>query len=206
MKHTFWFIIVIAALSVLQGCKGTPATANAQAVPVPVSKASVVPAAVKAAAPAASTASTADAFPFDIELKDADGKSYNSKDVFKDNGKPTVLLFWLTTCKPCHMKLSAIKPLYPQWKEEADFNVFAISGDYSKNYNSFVNQTKAKDWEWDTYIDVNRSFRNLLPGNLNGYPQTFIFDKNGKLAYQDKRYRPGDADKLFAKIKEICNS
>lgn len=144
-------------------------------------------------------------FPFDITLKNADGKSFNSKDIFKNNGKPTVLFFWLTTCKPCHMKLSAIAPLYPQWKEETEFNAFAISGDHPSNHDKFVSQTKSKNWEWDTYLDVNHSFKEVLPGKLNGYPQTFIFDKNGKLVYQDKRYRPGDAERLYEKIKEISN-
>ncbi len=145
-------------------------------------------------------------FPFDVELKDVKGKIHKSSEVFKKNGKPTVLMFWLTTCGPCHMKLNAIKPLYPQWKEEADFNVYAISGDFDRNFPKFVTQTKSKNWEWETYNDVNRSFREILPGKLNGYPQTFIFDKDGKLVYQDKRYRPGDEHKLFKKIKEICNS
>lgn len=145
-------------------------------------------------------------FPFDIELKDIEGNIHKSEEVFKANGKPTVLLFWLTTCAPCHMKLNAIKPLYPQWKEEADFNVFAISGDFPKNYEKFVKQTKTKNWEWATYNDVNRGFRDVLPGKLNGYPQTFIFDKDGKLVYQDRKYRPGDEHKLFTKIKEICQS
>jgi len=145
-------------------------------------------------------------FPFDIELKDANGETFKSNDIFKNNGKPTVLMFWLTTCGPCHMKLKAIKPLYPKWKEEAEFNMYAISGDFQKNYASFVKQTKQKDWDWDTYNDWNREFRIVLPGKLNGYPQTFIFDKNGKLVYQDKKYRPGDEHKLFEKIKEICNS
>ncbi len=145
-------------------------------------------------------------FPFDIELKDIEGNIHKSEEIFKANGKPTVLMFWLTTCGPCHMKLNAIKPLYPQWKEEADFNVFAISGDFPKNYEKFVKQTKSKGWEWDTYNDVNRAFREVLPGKLNGYPQTFIFDKDGKLVYQDKKYRPGDEHRLFAKIKEICES
>ena len=144
--------------------------------------------------------------PFDIQLKDADGNVFNSKDIFKKNGKPTVLLFWLTTCMPCHMKLKAIKPLYPQWREEADFNIYAISGDFPKNYNNFVTQTKSKRWEWDTYNDMARGFRKVLPGGLNGYPQTFIFDKDGKLVYQDKKYRTGDEHRLFEKIKEICNS
>ena len=144
-------------------------------------------------------------FPFDLTLQDADGKQYRSSEVFKKNGKPTVLFFWLTTCKPCHMKLSAIAPLYPNWIKEADFNTYAISGDLPRNHQKFAQQTKSKNWQWETYLDVDRKFRELLPGNLNGYPQTFIFDEDGKLVYQDKRYRPGDEHRLFAKIKSITN-
>ena len=96
--------------------------------------------------------------------------------------------------------------MFPEWQKEADFNVYAISGDFAKNYPKFVKQTKAKNWEWETYNDVERKFREVLPGRLNGYPQTFIFDKNGKPVYQDKKYRFGDEKRLFEKIKEICNS
>ncbi len=145
-------------------------------------------------------------FPFDIKLKDADGKIHNSADIFKLNGKPTVLMFWLTTCGPCHQKLNAITPLYTEWAKEADFNIYAISGDFPKNYGKFVEHTKAKNWPWETYNDVTRSFRDVLPGKLNGYPQTFIFDEAGKLVYQDKKYRRGDEVRLFDTIKEICNS
>jgi len=75
-----------------------------------------------------------------------------------------------------------------------------------RRYPSFVKQVKQKEWEWDTYNDVNRSFRDILPGGLNGYPQTFIFDKNGNLVYQDKKFRSGDEVKLFEKIKQVSNS
>jgi len=147
-----------------------------------------------------------DNFPFDVDLKTADGKIVNSSDVLKKNGKPTVLLFWLTTCRPCHMKMDAIKPLYPEWKEEADFNVVAISGDFPQNYPKFVKQVNQKGWEWDTYNDVNRGFRDILPGGLNGYPQTFIFDKNGNLVYQDKKFKSGDELALFEQIKKASST
>ena len=167
----------------------------------------VMPAVVSTSAPIVKAATTpqadSDNFPFDIQLKNADGETFQSTDIFKDNGKPTVLLFWLTTCRPCHAKLNAISPVYEQWQEEADFNLFAISGDFPTNYKSFVKQTNSKGWKWDTYWDMNRAFREVLPGQLNGYPQTFIFDKDGKLAYQDKRYRAGDADRLLQTIKRI---
>ncbi|MCU0346020.1 MAG: hypothetical protein MUC59_03690 [Saprospiraceae bacterium] len=40
-------------------------------------------------------------FPFDIPLRNAAGDTLNSATVFQKNGKPTVLMFWLTTCGPC---------------------------------------------------------------------------------------------------------
>lgn len=194
----------LSILIVLLSCGGKSTTDNKTAVESSVPK-TITPA-HKATTVTPSQAQPTVAFPFDLELVDADGKKHNSKKVFKQNGKPTVLMFWLTTCGPCHMKLNAIKPLYPNWKELADFNVYAISGDWPKNYEKFVKQTKSKNWEWETYHDTNRAFKDILPGKLNGYPQTFIFDKDGKLVYQDKRYRVGDEKKLFKKIQEICNS
>ncbi len=145
-------------------------------------------------------------FPFNVTLKDTKAQLNNSNEVFKKNGKPTVLLFWLTTCAPCKRKMSAIKPLYTQWTEEADFNLYAISGDWSKNFDKFVSYTEQQDWPWPTYNDVNRGFREILPGELNGYPQSFIFDKDGKLVYQDKRYRLGDEKRLFSQIKKACQA
>lgn len=142
-------------------------------------------------------------YPFNVDLKTIDGDIVNSSEVLKKNGKPTVVLFWLSTCRPCQMKMDAIKPLYPEWKEEVDFNVVAISGDYPQNYPKFVEQVKSKGWEWDTYNDVNRRFKEILPGGLNGYPQTFIFDKNGSLVYQDKKFSPGDEYALFYEIKRV---
>lgn len=145
-------------------------------------------------------------FPFNVTLKDTEASLKNSNEIFKKNGKPTVLLFWLTTCPPCKMKMKAIKPLYSQWAEESDFNIYAISGDWSKNFEKFVTYTEAQDWPWPTYNDVNRGFREILPGGLNGYPQSFVFDKDGKLVYQDKRFRHGDEKRLYEQIKKACNS
>ena len=51
--------------------------------------------------------------------------------------------------------------------------------------------------------DMNREFRRIMPGELNGLPQTFIIDKNGEIAYHKRKYRAGDEDALFAKIKEL---
>lgn len=143
------------------------------------------------------------AFPYDVELIDADGKKISSKDLLK-SGKPTAVMFWLTTCGPCLRKFSAMKEKYPDWKKEADFNLVAISVDWPKNHEKFVSMTKKKDWPWPVYLDTQRDFKKLMPGNLNGLPQEFLFDKDGNIVHHKKRYVAGQEDILFEKIKKYA--
>ncbi|MFK7773484.1 MAG: TlpA family protein disulfide reductase [Saprospiraceae bacterium] len=143
-------------------------------------------------------------FPFDISMTNAKKEVLNSEKTLMGNGKPTVVLFWLTTCYPCRMEMNAIKKVYPNWKEEADFNLVAISTDFKKNYNNFIKRVEKEEWPWETFHDTNREFRLVMPGELNGLPQTFIFDKDGKIAYHKRKYSSGDEMKLFEKVKELA--
>ncbi len=144
-------------------------------------------------------------FPFDIPMTHSNRKNVNSENILAKNGKPTILLFWLTTCYPCRMELNAIKKIYPQWKEEADFNFVVISTDFQKNYENFVGRVEKENWAWDTFHDTHREFRKVLPGALNGLPQTFVFDKNGEIAYHKRKYSSGDEHKLFDVVKELAS-
>lgn len=142
-------------------------------------------------------------FPFDIPLRNAAGDTLNSATVFQKNGKPTVLMFWLTTCGPCRMELKAIKEKYDGWKQEADFNFYAISTDFPKNYPQFVSRVDEGNWHFPAYHDLDREFRLVMPGALNGLPQVFVLDKDGNIAYHTRKYQPGDEDKLFEEIKKL---
>lgn len=143
-------------------------------------------------------------FPFDISMTNAEKEVFNSAKSLASNGKPTVVLFWLTTCYPCRIEMAAIKKAYPDWKKEADFNLVAISTDFKKNYNNFIKRVEKEQWPWETYHDTNREFRLVMPGKLNGLPQTFVFDKNGEIAYHKRKYSTGDEIKLFEKVKELA--
>jgi cytochrome c biogenesis protein CcmG, thiol:disulfide interchange protein DsbE len=143
-------------------------------------------------------------FPYDIPLKNAKGDLLNSAQALHSNGKPTILLFWLTTCAPCAMEMQAISTKYNQWKKETDFNLIAISTDFSKNYPNFVKRVEEKKWPWQTYIDVDREFRKVMPGELNGLPQTFVLDKNGNIVLHKRKYSTGDEDQLFEQVKALA--
>ena len=142
-------------------------------------------------------------YPYNIALTDADGNELNTSEVFKKNGKPTVVLFWLTTCYPCGLELKALKEKFPQWQKEEDFNFYAISTDFKKNYGNFVKRVKSSGWEFETYHDTNRAFAKMIPGNLNGLPQVFIYDADGNIVYHKRKYSTGDEDKLFEKVKSL---
>ena len=98
-----------------------------------------------------------------------------------------------------------MKKKYAGWQEEADFNFYAISTDFQKNYEKFIAQNKKHQWPWEVYHDTNREFRLVMPGALNGLPQSFILDKNGEIVYHKRKYSSGDEDVLFAKVKELAS-
>lgn len=145
-------------------------------------------------------------FPFNIPLLDIDStKESNSKEVLAVPKKkqPTVIAFWLTTCMPCHRELATYTANYAEWKKQADFRMLAISIDFPHRFREIARIVNEKQFPFEVYWDRDRLFRNVMPGELNGLPQVFIFDKNGNLAYRHKGFRPGDEQELFAKIKEL---
>jgi cytochrome c biogenesis protein CcmG/thiol:disulfide interchange protein DsbE len=144
------------------------------------------------------------AYPYDIPLRNAQGDTLNSASVFANNGKPTVVMFWLTTCGPCRMELKAINEKFEGWKQQADFNLYAVSTDWEKNYPAFVSRVQEAKWPFPAYHDLNREFHLIMPGALNGLPQVFVLDKAGNIAYHTRKYMPGDEDKLFEEIKKLA--
>ena len=49
-----------------------------------------------------------------IDLKTLDNITFNSSE-FNNNGKPIVISFWATWCKPCIKELNNIEEVYEDW-------------------------------------------------------------------------------------------
>ncbi|MCC6463219.1 MAG: TlpA family protein disulfide reductase [Saprospiraceae bacterium] len=146
-------------------------------------------------------------YPFNIPLLDIDSTTLsNSKDVLaipQKGKKPTVIAFWLTTCMPCHRELATYTANYAEWQKKADFRLLAISTDFPHRFRQIAQIVREKQFPFEVYWDRDRLFRSVLPGGLNGLPQVFIFDKEGKLAWHHKGFRPGDEQEVLAKILEL---
>ena len=66
-----------------------------------------------------------------VKVENSKGEAFDTKTLI-ESGKPTIISFWSTSCKPCIRELDAIYDALPDWKEEADFNVVAVSTDVSR--------------------------------------------------------------------------
>lgn len=135
-----------------------------------------------------------------INLKSLDGKTVNTS-TFVNDGKPMIIDFWATWCKPCVAELTAISEDYSEWVKETGVKLVAISIDDSRTMNSVAPYVAAKGWEFDVLIDPNSDFRRAM--NVNNVPHTFLLDGNGKIVSQHNTYAPGDEEKLYEELKKL---
>ena len=71
------------------------------------------------------TAVSAQSLP-DVKIENADGEIISTASL--TGRKPLIISYWSIACKPCLQELNAINDQLEEWREEADFDVVAISG------------------------------------------------------------------------------
>ncbi len=135
-----------------------------------------------------------------VELKTTEGKSFNTKDV-SNNGKPTIISFWATWCKPCVNELNTLSELYIDWKEETGVNIIAVSIDDSRNTAKVAPFVNGREWEFDILLDANGDFKRAM--NVNVIPHTFIINAKNEIVWQHNGYAPGDEKKLIETVREV---
>jgi cytochrome c biogenesis protein CcmG/thiol:disulfide interchange protein DsbE len=133
-------------------------------------------------------------------LKKLDGSKINSN-TFSNNGKPIIISFWATWCKPCKKELDAIAENYAEWVKETGVKLIAISIDDPRSSSKVVTDVKTKGWEYEIYLDENSDFKRAM--NVNNVPHTFIVDGQGQIVWSHNSYSDGDEEKLYENIKKL---
>jgi len=131
-----------------------------------------------------------------INVKTLEGKWISAKTLAK--GKPLVVSFWATWCKPCIKELNAVRDVLPDWEDEVSFHHVAISIDDSRSENRVAPFAKARAWEYEILLDPNSELKRAL--NVANVPHTFLFDASGKMVWQHSGYAEGDEEELFEKL------
>ena len=136
-----------------------------------------------------------------VTLKKLDGSKINSS-TFTNNGKPIIISFWATWCKPCKKELDAIHENYADWIKETGVKLIAISIDDARSSGKVVTDVKMKGWEYEVYLDENQDFKRAM--NVNNVPHTFLIDGNGHIVWSHNSYTEGDEEKLFENVKKLA--
>ena len=138
--------------------------------------------------------------PENIILRTLDGKNVPSS-VIGNDGKPVIISFWATWCKPCNRELNNIKEVYDQWQEETGVKLVAISIDDARTANRVKPHVDGSDWPYEIYIDANSDLKRAM--NVANVPHTFILDGKGEIVWQHAGYQDGSEEDVIAKVKEL---
>lgn len=135
-----------------------------------------------------------------VTLKDVNGKSVNLSKL-SNGGKPVIISFWATWCKPCIRELKAIHEVYPDWQDETGVKMIIVSIDEAQNAQKVKPMVDGFGWEYDVLLDQNGDLKRAM--NVQSVPHLFILDGKGKIVYNHTGYTDGGEDEIYQIIKKL---
>ena len=118
-----------------------------------------------------------------------------------NNGKPIIIDFFATWCKPCNRELSAISEVYEDWQEETGVKLIAVSIDQAQNINKVKPLVDSHGWEYDVLLDPNSDLKRAL--GVQTIPYTIIVDGKGNIVYRHNGYVEGAEEELIETVREL---
>ncbi|MBQ7471373.1 MAG: TlpA family protein disulfide reductase [Prevotella sp.] len=135
-----------------------------------------------------------------VLLKDINGKSVCT-DTLANAGKPFIIDFFATWCKPCNRELDAIAEVYDEWCEETGVKIYAVSIDQAQNIQKVKPLVENHGWEYDVLLDPNSDLKRAL--GIQMIPYVLIVDGDGKIVYKHNGYTDGAETELIEKVREL---
>ena len=135
-----------------------------------------------------------------VTLTDIHGKVV-STDTLSNQGKPFIIDFFATWCKPCNRELDAISEVYEDWQQETGVKIIAVSIDQAHNINKVKPLVDNHAWDYEVLLDPNGELKRAF--GIQMIPYVLIVDGQGNIAYKHQGYTDGAEEELIEKVREL---
>ena len=129
-----------------------------------------------------------------VKLQDINGKTVQTG-LISNDGKPVIISFWATWCKPCLRELKAIHEVYADWQDETGVKMIIVSIDQAQDANRVKPMVDGFGWECEVLLDPNGDFKRAM--NVQNVPHVFVLDGNGKIVYNHTGYVDGGEEDIY---------
>lgn len=135
-----------------------------------------------------------------ISLNDINGKVVET-DTLSNGGRPFIIDFFATWCKPCNRELDAIHEVYADWQEETGVKIYAVSIDQAQNINKVKPLVDNHGWKYDVLLDPNGDLKRAF--GIQMIPYVLIVDGKGNIVYKHQGYTDGAEEELMEKVRSL---
>ncbi|NCA86647.1 MAG: TlpA family protein disulfide reductase [Clostridia bacterium] len=135
-----------------------------------------------------------------VDIQTVQGEPFNTKQI-TNNGKPIIITFWATWCKPCMKEHDAINDVYEDWVDETGVKMYAVSIDNARSSKRVLPTVNGRSWEFDVLLDPNGELKRAM--NVNVPPHTFILNGKGEVVWQHIGYLDGDEQEYIEIVKKL---
>jgi cytochrome c biogenesis protein CcmG/thiol:disulfide interchange protein DsbE len=119
----------------------------------------------------------------------------------REEGKPMIVSFWATWCKPCINELNAMAEYYDDLHEETGVTLVAVSIDDSRTSPKVGPFVAGQGWDYTVVLDPNSDLRRAM--GVNNVPHTFLLNGAGEVVWQANKYVPGEEEVLVAEVRKL---
>ena len=135
-----------------------------------------------------------------VDIKDVKGNPFNTLKIEND-GKPIVISFWASWCKPCIKELTTIADVYADWQEETGVKIYAVSIDDARSSSLVAPLVNGKNWDYIVLLDQNGDFKRAM--NVGPIPHTFVLNGKREIVWQHTSFSEGSELELIDLIRKL---